>query len=59
LTSAFFPALVPGVFGLSSAQITGNFLDSSNVFHAFLGVLEIPAEQDRTRESAHAGVLHP
>lgn len=59
LTSAPFPAFVPGVFGLSNVQITGNFLDSSNASHGFLGVLEIPAEQDRTRESAHVGVLHP
>ena len=59
LTSAPFPAFVPGVFGLSNAQITGNFLDSSNAFHGFLGVLEIPADQDRTRETARVGVLHP
>ncbi len=59
LTSAPFPAFVPGVFGISSAQITGSFLDSSSALHGFLGVLDIPAEQDRTRESAHVGVLHP
>jgi uncharacterized membrane protein len=59
LTSAVFPALVPGVFGLSNAQITGNFRDNGNTFHGFLGVLEIPADQDRTRESARVGVLHP
>jgi hypothetical protein len=58
LTGALFPARVSGVFGLSNSQITGTFLDSSNVFRGFLGVLGIP-EKDRTRELAHVGVLHP
>lgn len=55
LTSAPFPALVPGVFGLSNTQITGIFRDTSDAFHSFLGVLGIPAEKDRIRESAHVG----
>ncbi len=57
LTSAPFPALVPGVFGLSNAQITGIFRDTSDAFHSFLGVLGIPPERGRTRGSAHVNVF--
>ena len=58
LTGALFPAYVPGIFGLSNAQITGTFLDSRNAFHGFLGILGIP-EVDRTRESAQIRVSSP
>ncbi len=59
LTGALFPALVPGVSGLSNAQITGTFLDSRHTFHGFLGILDLPGDQDRTRESAEVRVSHP
>lgn len=58
LSGALFPALVPGVFGLSNAHITGTFLDTRNALHGFLGVLRIPAE-DGTRESAQILVSSP
>ena len=58
LTGALFPALVPGVFGVSNAQITGTYLDDRNAFHGFLGVLRIP-DEGGTRESAQIRISSP